>query len=68
MADLPLRPSAPASHDTGRDVRGADGGLLTWAEQLHFAEELPQNLFAGTSPGSGRKGSSTAVSGQNQVA
>ena len=65
VADLPLHPSDPASHDAGRDARGADDGPLAWAQQVLLAEELPQTLFAGTSPGSGWKGSSTTVSGQN---
>lgn len=38
-------PPSPASHNAGGGAWGAEDSLLTWAEQVCFAEELPQNCI-----------------------
>lgn len=41
VADLPLCPAAPASHNAARDIREADNSPYTWVQQVPFAEKLP---------------------------
>lgn len=42
MADLPLCPSAPASHDADGDTQGADDDPLSWAEQIPLQGICPR--------------------------